>query len=70
MKVTTFGLDLAKRVFQLHWVDREAGKICRRQLKRDQLTEIFASCEPSIVAMEVSGSAHDWARKLAGLGTR
>lgn len=22
MKVTTIGLDLAKRVFQLHWVDK------------------------------------------------
>jgi transposase len=36
MKVTTFGLDLAKQLFQLHWVDRETGEICRRQMKRDE----------------------------------
>ncbi len=68
MKITTFGLDLAKRVFQLHWVDMETGEICRRQLKRDQLTEFFANRKPSIVAMEACGSAHYWARKLKGFG--
>ena len=34
MKGTTFGLDLAKRVFQLHWVDVETGEIGRRMLNR------------------------------------
>lgn len=68
MKVTTFGLDLAKRVFQLHWVDMETGEICRRKLKRDQVLEFFANRAPSVIAMEACGSAHYWARKLAGLG--
>ena len=68
MKVTIFGLDLAKRVLQLHWVDMETGEICRRQLKRGQVLEFFANREPSMIAMEACGSAHYWARKLAGLG--
>jgi transposase len=68
MKITTFGLDLAKRVFQLHWVDRETGEICRQQMKRAQLTEFFINREPSIVAMEACGSAHYWARKLKAAG--
>jgi transposase len=68
MKITTFGLDLAKRVFQLHWVDGGTGEICRRQMKRDQLIEFFANREPGVVAMEACGSAHYWARKLKGLG--
>lgn len=68
MKVTIFGLDLAKRVLQLHWVDVETGEICRRQLKRGQVLEFFANREPSVIAMEACGSAHYWARKLAGLG--
>lgn len=68
MKVTTFGLDLAKRVFQLHWVDLETGEICRRQLKRDQVAEFFAQRAPAVVAMEACGSAHYWARKLKALG--
>jgi transposase len=68
MKVTTIGLDLAKRVFQLHWVDVETGEICRRQLRRSQMAEFFANREPAIVAMEACGSAHYWARKLAAQG--
>lgn len=68
MKVTTIGLDLAKRVFQLHWVDMETGEICRRQLKRDQVAEFFANREPAVVAMEACGSAHYWGRKLKGFG--
>ncbi len=67
MKVTTFGLDLAKRVFQLHWVDMGTGEICRRQLKRTQVVEFFANREASLIAMEACGSAHYWARKLAAL---
>ena len=68
MKITTFGLYLAKRVLQLHWVNVESGEICRRQLKRGQVLEFFANREPSVIAMEACGSAHYWARKLAGLG--
>lgn len=68
MKVTTFGLDLAKRVFQLHWVDMETGEICRRQLKRGEVAEFFANRAPAVVAMEACGSAHYWARKLAAMG--
>jgi len=54
MKVTTYGLDLAKRLFQVHWVDMVTGEICRRQLKRAEVAEFFANCEPSVVAMEAS----------------
>ena len=68
MKVTTFGLDLAKRLFQVHWVDVVTGEICGRQLKRDEVMEFFARREPSVVAMEACGSAHYWGRKLVGYG--
>ncbi|TAH45428.1 MAG: IS110 family transposase [Betaproteobacteria bacterium] len=68
MKITTFGLDLAKRVFQLHWVEAETGEVKRRQLKREQIVKFFAQRSASMVAMEACGSAHYWARKLMGLG--
>jgi len=68
MNCTVFGLDLAKRVFQLHWVDMETGEMCRRQLKRQQVAEFFTNCKPGIIAMEACGSAHYWGRKLAVMG--
>ena len=43
MQVTTYGLDLAKRVMQLHWVNMETGEIHRKQLKRRVLLEFFAN---------------------------
>jgi transposase len=68
MESTTFGLDLAKRIFQLHWIDRKTGAICRCQLKRGQVAEFFANREPGVIAMEACGSAHHWARTFVGLG--
>jgi transposase len=68
MKRTTIGLDLAKRVFQVHSVDEETGEIRRETLKRGQVLEHFANREASVVAMEACGSAHYWARELVKLG--
>jgi transposase len=68
MKRTTIGLDLAKRVFQVHAVDANTGEIIRTTLKRGQVLVFFANREPSIVAMEACGSAQHWARELFKLG--
>jgi len=67
MKVTTFGLDLAKRVFQLHRVDIETGEICRRQMKLKELLEFFGNRAPAVIAVEACSSAHYWRRKLVAL---
>jgi transposase len=68
MNVTTYGLDLAKRVFQVHWVDAETGEVMRRTLTRAQVEGFFSSRVAGVVAMEGCGSAHHWGRVLAGLG--
>ena len=33
---TVVGVDIAKRVFQLHWIEMETGEIVRLQLKREK----------------------------------
>jgi transposase len=68
MKRTTFGLDLAKRVFQVHSVHEETGEITRETLKRGLVLKYFANREPCVIAMEACGSAHYWARELVKLG--
>ncbi len=68
MKTRTFGLDLAKRVFQVHSVDMETGEIERRQLNREALATYFANQAPAVIAMEACGSAHYWARRFANFG--
>lgn len=68
MDRTTYGLDLAKSVMQLHWVDSQTGQINRKKVPRAKLAEYFAPLQPVRVAMEACGSAHHWARVLGDLG--
>jgi transposase len=68
MDRTTYGLDVAKRVFQMYWVDTESGEICNRKFARQQLIEFLAQRPAGRVALEACGSAHWWARKLEALG--
>ena len=68
MNVTTYGLDLAKRVFQVHWVEPDTGELKRKTLSRAEVAAFFARRAPGIVAMESCGSAHHWGRVLVSLG--
>ena len=68
MKRTTVGLDLAKRVFQVHAVDPTTGEITRQTLKRSQVRKYFANRPEVLVAMEACGSSHYWGRELLKLG--
>jgi transposase len=68
MNRTTYGLDIAKSVMQLHWVDTETGEIGRKKLVRAKLSANFAQLQPVRVVMEACGSAHHWARVLGALG--
>lgn len=70
MNVTTYGLDIAKNVMQLHWVEPESGEIQRRKLSRAKLAEFFAQRQPGVIALEACASAHHWGRTLGALGHR
>ena len=70
-EITTIGIDLAKNVFQLHGVDSNGRVVLRRQLKRKDVAGFFTKLPPScLVGMEACGTAHHWARTIAGLGHR
>ena len=68
MTCTTYGLDIAQRVFQLYWVDGETSEICNRRFGRDQLVTFLTHRPPGRVVLEACGSGHWWARKIAFLG--
>lgn len=67
-EITTIGLDLAKRVFQVHGVDAAGAVVLRRQLKRRQVEGFFGKLPACLVGMEACGTAHHWARRLRALG--
>jgi transposase len=66
--ITTIGLDLAKKVFQVHGVDREGKVVVARKLRRKEVLAFFAKLAPCLVGMEACGSAHYWGREIAKLG--
>lgn len=68
MNATTYGLDIAKRVFQMYWVDAQTGEITNRKFGRDDLIAFLAQRPAGRVALEACGSAHWWARKIRALG--
>src|SRR6266481_1560936 len=67
-EVSTVGLDLAKKVFQVHGVDARGTVVVRRALRRSQLLAWFAKLPRCLVGMEACATAHYWARELAKLG--
>ena len=68
MQITTLGVDLAKTVFQIHGVDEHGQTAVRKQLRRTQVLPYFANLAPCLIGLEACGSAHYWARQLAGFG--
>lgn len=66
-QVTTIGLDLGKRVLQVHGVD-DVGRVAfQRKLRREEVHAFFAKLPPCLVGMEACATAHYWARELMSL---
>ena len=65
---TVFGVDTAKRVFQLHRVEMETGEMVDLWLSRAKFLEHFANRAACVVGMEACGGAQHWARRLRELG--
>ncbi|MGF6301210.1 transposase [Paraburkholderia sp. WC7.3d] len=68
MKLTPVGIDIAKSVFQVHYVDEETGEIVNKPIKRVKFLEHFANRTPCLIGMEACGGSQHWARQLTKLG--
>jgi transposase len=68
-QIVRVGVDLAKRVMQVHAVDAMGRVVVARTLARDKFmawgAQLPAGC---VVAMEACGGAHHWARRLRAMG--
>jgi transposase len=67
-KITTAGIDLAKRVFALHGVDGAGQVGLRKTVRREQLMQTVAALPPCLIGMEACSGAHEWARRFQELG--
>ena len=68
MPSTTVGVDIAKNVIQLHYIDAETGEIINKPIKRAAFLEQFANRAPCLIGMEACGGSHYWARVLSAQG--
>ena len=68
-EIVRVGVDLAKRVIQVHAVDSSGRVVVAKALTRERFIAWCAQLPPKVlVAMESCGGAHHWARKLAAMG--
>ena len=65
---TIVGVDTAKSVFQLYWVDTGTGEMTNVKLTRGKFLEHFANRSPYLIGMEACGGTQHWARRLQALG--
>lgn len=68
MKLTPFGVDIAKHVIQVHFIDEFTGEVVDKQIKRVNFLEFFSNKPPSLIGMEACGGSQHWARELEKLG--
>lgn len=67
-KISTIGVDLAKRVFQIHGVDDQGNIVVKKQLQRSEVLTWFSKLEPCLVGMESCSTSTYWAREIGKLG--
>jgi len=68
MKFTPVGIDIAKQVFQVHYVDESTGEVVNRPLRRSAFLQHFVNRSACLIGMEACSGAQHWARELTKLG--
>ncbi|MGF6735952.1 transposase [Paraburkholderia youngii] len=68
MNSMAVGVDIAKQVFHVKYVDQTTGEIVSKPIKRAKFLEHFANRAPCLIGMEACGGAHHWARQLTQMG--
>lgn len=68
MKYIPVGVDIAKHLIQVHFVDEHSGEVIDRQLRSKDFLMFFSNREPCLIGMEACGGSQHWARELEKQG--
>ncbi len=68
MDINTIGIDIAKRTFQIHGVDRNGKTVLKKKVSRDQVLSFMVKLPKCLIGIEACGGANYWARELIKLG--
>lgn len=68
MKYTPVGVDIAKHLIQVHFINEHTGEVVDKQLRSRDFLTFFSNREPCLIGMEACGGSQHWARELTKLG--
>lgn len=68
MKYTPVGVDIAKHLIQVHFINEHTGEVIDKQLCRKDFLTFFSNRKPCLIGMEACGGSQYWARELTKLG--
>ena len=66
--VRVVGMDLSKRVFQIHGVNEAGQTVVVKRLARSKVKEFMVNLPACLVGMEACGGSHYWARVFRSYG--
>ncbi|MGX9867184.1 IS110 family RNA-guided transposase [Enterobacter mori] len=68
MKYIPVGVDIAKHLIQVHFINEHTGEMVDKQLRSKDFLTFFSNREPCLIGMEACGGSQHWARELEKLG--
>ena len=67
-RISTVGLDIGKRVLQVHCADASGQAVLQRKLRREEVITFFHALPACQVGMEACATSHYWARQIRTFG--
>lgn len=55
MKCTPVGVDIAKHLIQVHFINEHTGEVMDKQLRSKDFLTFFSNLEPCLICMEACG---------------
>lgn len=52
-QITTIGLGLAKKIFQVHGIDADVRAVVRRALRRGEVLKFFSGLRPCLEGVDI-----------------
>ena len=68
MKYIPVGVDIAKHVIQVYFINEHIGEVVDKQVRRQDFLAYFSNREPCLIGMEACGGSLYWARELTKQG--
>lgn len=68
VRVHTLGIDLAKRVIQMHGIDKSGRVVLKRRLSTAEATKLLGRLKPCLIGMEAGSGSNHLGRELIALG--